>query len=175
PTTTASRSVARTPPASASRPGWHGSRNSPRRRRGPQSGRWRPMLRRRQPCESATSAGSANSPTSTKSRGSQSSSTPATAWPGASSATSSAPTANPLKPENLVDAAQAVVDTGADLGLVFDGDADRCFFIDETGATMSASAIGALVAEREIARAKAAGDERPTVIHNLITSRSVPE
>src|SRR5690625_5449738 len=60
-------------------------------------------------------------------------------------------------------------------GLVFDGDADRCFFIDETGATMSASAIGALVAEREIARAKAAGDERPTVIHNLITSRSVPE
>ena len=83
--------------------------------------------------------------------------------------------ANPLKPENLVDAAQAVVDTGADLGLVFDGDADRCFFIDETGATMSASAIGALVAEREIARAKAAGDERPTVIHNLITSRSVPE
>src|SRR5690625_7450696 len=37
-------------------------------------------------------------------------------------------------------------------GLVFDGDADRCFFIDETGATMSASAIGALVAEREIAR-----------------------
>ena len=40
---------------------------------------------------------------------------------------------------------------------------------------MSASAIGALVAEREIARAKAAGDERPTVIHNLITSRSVPE
>src|SRR5699024_6563650 len=82
--------------------------------------------------------------------------------------------ANPLKPENLVDAAQAVVDTGADLGLVFDGDADRCFFIDETGATMSASAIGALVAEREIARAKAAGDERPTVLHNLITSRSVP-
>jgi phosphomannomutase len=83
--------------------------------------------------------------------------------------------ANPLKPENLVDAARAVVDNGADLGLVFDGDADRCFFVDETGATMSASAVGALVAEREIARARALGDDRPTVIHNLITSRSVAE
>ena len=83
--------------------------------------------------------------------------------------------ANPLKPENLVDAARAVVDNGADLGLVFDGDADRCFLIDETGATMSASAVGALVAEREIARARALGDDRPTVIHNLITSRSVAE
>src|SRR5699024_9807099 len=77
--------------------------------------------------------------------------------------------ANPLKPENLVDAARTVVETGADLGLVFDGDADRCFFIDETGATMSASAVGALVAEREIARARAQGVAHPTVIHNLIT------
>ena len=83
--------------------------------------------------------------------------------------------ANPLKPENLVDAAHAIVETGADLGLVFDGDADRCFFIDETEATMSASAVGALVAEREIARARAQGNEQPTVIHNLITSRSVAE
>ncbi|WP_181275609.1 phosphomannomutase/phosphoglucomutase [Brevibacterium oceani] len=83
--------------------------------------------------------------------------------------------ANPLKPENLVDAARKVVETGADLGLVFDGDADRCFFIDETGVTMSASAVGALVAEREIVRARAAGVAEPTVIHNLITSRSVAE
>ncbi|WP_166971002.1 phosphohexomutase domain-containing protein [Brevibacterium atlanticum] len=83
--------------------------------------------------------------------------------------------ANPLKPENLVDAARAVVETGADLGLVFDGDADRCFFIDEAGATMSPSAVGALVAEREIARSRAAGVAEPTVIHNLITSRSVAE
>ena len=81
--------------------------------------------------------------------------------------------ANPLKPENLLDVSRAVVDHGADLGLAFDGDADRCFFIDETGATMSASAVGALVAEREIARAKRAGEESPAVIHNLITSRSV--
>ncbi|WP_350271052.1 phosphomannomutase/phosphoglucomutase [Brevibacterium sp. CBA3109] len=82
--------------------------------------------------------------------------------------------ANPLKPENLLDVSRAVVDHGADLGLAFDGDADRCFFIDETGATMSPSAVGALVAEREIARAKAAGVAEPVVIHNLITSRSVP-
>ena len=83
--------------------------------------------------------------------------------------------ANPLKPENLVDVQAAVREHGADLGLAFDGDADRCFFIDETGATMSASAVGALVSEREIARARAAGRDEPTVIHNLITSRSVPE
>lgn len=82
--------------------------------------------------------------------------------------------ANPLKPENLLDVSRAVVDHGADLGLAFDGDADRCFFIDEAGATMSPSAVGALVAEREIARAKAAGVVEPVVIHNLITSRSVP-
>lgn len=82
--------------------------------------------------------------------------------------------ANPLKPENLRDVSHAVVEHGADLGLAFDGDADRCFFIDETGATMSASAVGALVAEREIARAKAAGVTEPVVIHNLITSRCVP-
>lgn len=82
--------------------------------------------------------------------------------------------ANPLKPENLLDVSRAVVEHGADLGLAFDGDADRCFFIDETGATLSPSAVGALVAEREIARAKAAGVAEPVVIHNLITSRSVP-
>ena len=82
--------------------------------------------------------------------------------------------ANPLKPENLLDVSRAVSESGADLGLAFDGDADRCFFIDETGQTMSPSAVGALVAEREIARAKAAGVVEPVVIHNLITSRSVP-
>ncbi|MCF2574225.1 phosphomannomutase/phosphoglucomutase [Brevibacterium sp. UCMA 11754] len=82
--------------------------------------------------------------------------------------------ANPLKPENLLDVSRAVLDQGADLGLAFDGDADRCFFIDETGATMSPSAVGALVAEREIVRSRAAGVAEPVVIHNLITSRSVP-
>lgn len=81
--------------------------------------------------------------------------------------------ANPLIPENLIDVSRAVIEHGADLGLAFDGDADRCFFIDESGQTMSPSAVGALVAEREIARAKAAGVTEPVVIHNLITSRSV--
>ena len=69
----------------------------------------------------------------------------------------------------------AVVAHGADIGLAFDGDADRCFVIDEKGDPVSPSAVTALVARREIARARAAGEETPTIIHNLITSRAVPE
>jgi phosphomannomutase len=83
--------------------------------------------------------------------------------------------ANPLVPENLVDLQAAVVEHGADIGLAFDGDADRCFVVDETGTPVSPSAITALVARREIARAKAAGEEQPVIIHNLITSAAVPE
>ncbi|MBO0909789.1 MULTISPECIES: phosphomannomutase/phosphoglucomutase [Arthrobacter] len=83
--------------------------------------------------------------------------------------------ANPLEPANLVDLQAAVVEHGADLGLAFDGDADRCFVIDEKGDPVSPSAITALVARREIARAKAAGETTPVIIHNLITSRAVPE
>ncbi len=83
--------------------------------------------------------------------------------------------ANPLEPANLVDLQAAVVKHGADIGLAFDGDADRCFVIDELGAPVSPSAVTALVARREIARAKKGGEEHPTVIHNLITSRAVPE
>ncbi|MER5862774.1 phosphomannomutase/phosphoglucomutase [Kitasatospora sp. NPDC002040] len=83
--------------------------------------------------------------------------------------------ANPLDPANLVDLQAKVVETGADLGLAFDGDADRCFVIDERGEPVSPSAITALVAAREITRAQAAGEANPTVIHNLITSRTVPE
>jgi len=78
--------------------------------------------------------------------------------------------ANPLDPANLVDLQGKVRETGADLGLAFDGDADRCFVIDERGEPVSPSAVTALVAVRELA--KHPGE---VVIHNLITSRAVPE
>jgi phosphomannomutase len=78
--------------------------------------------------------------------------------------------ANPLDPANLVDLQAYVVKTGADIGLAFDGDADRCFVVDEKGHPVSPSAVTALVAARELNREIGA-----TVIHNLITSRAVPE
>jgi phosphomannomutase len=78
--------------------------------------------------------------------------------------------ANPLDPANLVDLQAAVRGHGADLGLAFDGDADRCFVIDERGEPVSPSAITALVATRELAIEPGA-----TVIYNLITSQAVPE
>lgn len=78
--------------------------------------------------------------------------------------------ANPLDPANLVDLQKAVVSAGADLGLAFDGDADRCFAVDERGEPVSPSAITALVAVRELAKSPGS-----IIIHNLITSRAVPE
>ncbi|MFD4366302.1 phosphomannomutase/phosphoglucomutase [Rhodococcus sp. NPDC058521] len=78
--------------------------------------------------------------------------------------------ANPLDPANLVDLQKHVTATGADIGLAFDGDADRCFVVDEKGQPVSPSAVTALVAERELAK-----EPGSTVIHNLITSRAVPE
>ncbi|RUQ20929.1 MULTISPECIES: phosphomannomutase/phosphoglucomutase [Kocuria] len=83
--------------------------------------------------------------------------------------------ANPLEPENLRDLQAAVVREGADIGLAFDGDADRCFVIDERGEPVTPSAIAALVAEREIERAQAAGEAEPAIIYNLITSKAVPQ
>jgi phosphomannomutase len=82
--------------------------------------------------------------------------------------------ANPLDPANLRDLQAAVVQHGADLGLAFDGDADRCFVVDERGEPVSPSAIGALVASREIAK-ELESRGRAVVIHNLITSQTVPE
>jgi phosphomannomutase len=78
--------------------------------------------------------------------------------------------ANPLDPANLVDLQEAVRREGADIGLAFDGDADRVFVVDETGAAVSPSAITALVAVRELAKGRGT-----TIIHNLITSHAVPE
>jgi phosphomannomutase len=79
--------------------------------------------------------------------------------------------ANPLDPKNIVDLQERVRATGADIGLAFDGDADRCFVVDERGEGVSPSAITALVASRELAKNGGSG----TVIHNCITSWSVPE
>ena len=84
--------------------------------------------------------------------------------------------ANPLEPENLRDLQAAVLEHGADLGLAFDGDADRCFVIDERGEAVSPSAITAMVATREIAREAAAGPGREgRIVYNVISSAAVPE
>lgn len=78
--------------------------------------------------------------------------------------------ANPLDPKNIVDLQKKVVEVGADLGLAFDGDADRCFVVDERGEPVPPSSVTALVAVRELAKHPGA-----SIIHNLITSQSVPE
>ena len=78
--------------------------------------------------------------------------------------------ANPIEAENLVDLQKAVVAEEADVGLAFDGDADRCFVVDENGRAVSPSTLTALIAARELAK-----EPGSVVIHNLITSRAVPE
>jgi phosphomannomutase len=78
--------------------------------------------------------------------------------------------ANPLDPKNIVDLQREVRDRGANIGLAFDGDADRCFVVDERGEAVPPSAITALVASRELAKHPGS-----TIIHNLITSHAVPE
>ena len=78
--------------------------------------------------------------------------------------------ANPIEPENLRDLQAKVRESGADIGLAFDGDADRCFVVDERGEVVSPSVLTALIAARELRREPGA-----RIIHNLITSRAVPE
>lgn len=78
--------------------------------------------------------------------------------------------ANPIEPANLVDLQARVLETGADLGLAFDGDADRCFVIDERGEAVSPSTLTALIAARELAKHPGS-----SIIYNLITSKAVPE
>ncbi|MGL4831800.1 MAG: phosphomannomutase/phosphoglucomutase [Propionibacteriaceae bacterium] len=77
---------------------------------------------------------------------------------------------NPLIPENLVDAQAAVVKEHADIALVFDGDADRCFIIDERGEVVSPSIVTALIAQQELAR-----EPHSTIVVNTITSQVVGE
>lgn len=78
--------------------------------------------------------------------------------------------ANPIDPKNLVDLQALVKKTKADIGLAFDGDADRCFVVDENGSLVTPSALTALIAQRELGKNPGA-----SVIHNLICSRAVPE
>lgn len=78
--------------------------------------------------------------------------------------------ANPLDPKNLVDLQEFTPKVGADIGLAFDGDADRCFVVDELGQPVSPSAICAIVAQRYLERKPGS-----TIIHNLITSKTVPD
>jgi phosphomannomutase len=79
--------------------------------------------------------------------------------------------ANPIEAANIVDLQAAVREQGADIGLAFDGDADRCFVVDERGEPVAPSTVTALVAVRELAKHGGAG----RIVHNLITSRAVPE
>jgi phosphomannomutase len=78
--------------------------------------------------------------------------------------------ANPIDPKNLQDLSKAVKKQKADIGLAFDGDADRCFLVDENGELVNPSALTALIADRALA-----SDPGSTIIYNLISSRSVKE
>jgi len=78
--------------------------------------------------------------------------------------------ANPIDPKNLQDLSKAVKKHKADIGLAFDGDADRCFLVDENGELVNPSALTALIADRALA-----SDPGSTIIYNLISSRSVKE
>jgi phosphomannomutase len=78
--------------------------------------------------------------------------------------------ANPIEPKNLVDLQKRVKKEGADLGLAFDGDADRCFLVDENSDLVNPSALTSLIAVRELKRKPGS-----TIIYNLISSKAVPE
>lgn len=78
--------------------------------------------------------------------------------------------ANPIEPANLVDLQKRVKAEKADIGLAFDGDADRCFLIDEKGSLVTPSALTALISVRELKR-----KPKSNIIYNLISSKAVPE
>ena len=78
--------------------------------------------------------------------------------------------ANPIDSANLVDLQASVIKNQADIGLAFDGDADRCFLVDEKGNTVNPSDLTSLIAHRELQR-----NPGSNIIYNLISSRSVAE
>jgi phosphomannomutase len=78
--------------------------------------------------------------------------------------------ANPIEPKNLKDLQKRVIKEGADIGLAFDGDADRCFLIDENGGLVNPSVLTALIAKRELKK-----NPKSAIIYNLISSKTVPE
>jgi phosphomannomutase len=78
--------------------------------------------------------------------------------------------ADPIQPENLRDLQARVLEVGADVGLAFDGDADRVFLVDETGAPLSGSTTTAIVAAGVLEKHPGA-----TILHNCICSKAVPE
>ena len=78
--------------------------------------------------------------------------------------------ANPLDESTLTDLKQAMKDQNADLGLAFDGDADRCFLVDERGVAVNPSALTSLITHRELIKHPGS-----SIIYNLISSRTVQE
>ncbi len=78
--------------------------------------------------------------------------------------------ANPIDPKNLRDLQKSVLENKAEIGLAFDGDADRCFLVDEKGQAVDPSLLTSLIASRELAKHPGA-----TIIHSLISSRAVVE
>jgi phosphomannomutase len=78
--------------------------------------------------------------------------------------------ADPLRPENLVDLTELVLSEKPDLGVAFDGDADRAFFIDDLGKPLPGSTTTAIIAEWFLA-----AHPGSSIVHNLICSKAVPE
>ena len=174
---------------SAPTPGWAPSARRWSRASRPRARAPPPAASGAGPCSPTTRPTCASWSTCRRCAGCASSSTPATGWPATpcprcsascrstscrctSSSTAPSPTTRRTRstPRTSSTCKKRFVAEGADIGLAFDGDADRCFVVDERGEPVSPSAITALVAVRELA--KSPGD---SVIHNLITSHAVPE
>ena len=77
---------------------------------------------------------------------------------------------DPIQPENLKDLQARVLDSGADVGLAFDGDADRVFLVDERAEPVSGSTTTAMVAKAMLEKYPGSA-----IIHNLICSKAVAE